>query len=133
MDIRRRRHSVAVSTYQAGKLVLIGWNGRQVTVLSRDFQKPLGLAVDGDRLALSCRHQVIIFANADMLTPRRPELHAGQYNTLFLPHTIYPTGDLNIHDIAFSGHNLWMVNTRFSCLSKLTNQCNLLPQWPPPS
>lgn len=124
--------TLAVSTYQAGKLVLIGWNGRQVTVLPRDFQKPLGLAVDGDRLALACRNEVIIFANADILGPHHPELHAGQYDTLFLPHIIYHTGDMNIHDIAFSGHDIWMVNTRFSCLSKLTDQCNFQPQWHPP-
>jgi len=75
--------TLAISTYQAGKLVLVGWNGRQVTVMPRDFQKPLGLAVDGDRLALACRHQVIIFANADMLPPTTPNCTPGNTTRCF--------------------------------------------------
>jgi hypothetical protein len=33
--------ALAVTTYQAGKLALIGWNGQQVS----QFDKPLGLAL----------------------------------------------------------------------------------------
>ena len=39
--------SLAVSTYQAGKVAMIGWDGRQLTLLMRDFDKPLGLAAVG--------------------------------------------------------------------------------------
>ena len=48
--------SVAITTYQAGKLVLVGWDGRQVTVMPRHFDKPMGLAVDWPRLALATRN-----------------------------------------------------------------------------
>ena len=48
--------SLAITTYQAGKLVLLGWNGRQVTVLPRDFPKPMGLAVREEQMALACRN-----------------------------------------------------------------------------
>ncbi len=123
--------TLAVSTYQAGKLVLIGWNGQQVSVLPRDFPKPMGLAVDGDRLALACQHEVIIFGNAGPLAPHYPEPHAERYDALYLPRVVYHTGDLNIHDIAFSDGELWMVNTRFSCLSKLTDRFSFQPEWQP--
>lgn len=124
--------TLAVSTYQAGKLVLIGWNGQQVTVLPRDFQKPMGLAVDGTRLALACQHEVILFTDAPPPASCYPVPHAEGYDTVFLPHAVYQTGDMNIHDIAFSGDDLWMVNTRFSCLSSLTDRCRVQPQWHPP-
>jgi len=38
--------SLVVSTYQAGKVAMIGWDGRQVTLLMRQFDKPLGVAVE---------------------------------------------------------------------------------------
>ena len=49
--------SLAITTYQAGKVVLVGWDGKQVRVLPRNFDKPMGLAVAGDRMALATRHQ----------------------------------------------------------------------------
>ena len=37
--------SLAITTYQAGKGALVGWNGQQVTLIMRHFPKPMGLAV----------------------------------------------------------------------------------------
>ena len=62
--------TVAVSTYQAGKVAMIGWDGRRVTLLMREFDKPLGLAVSGGRLVLATRHDLWIFANSPLLGPR---------------------------------------------------------------
>jgi len=36
---------VAVSTYQAGKVGMFGWDGRQVTLIMREFDKPLGIGL----------------------------------------------------------------------------------------
>jgi hypothetical protein len=38
--------SIVLTTYQAGKVGMIGWDGRQVTLLFRDFAKPMGLDID---------------------------------------------------------------------------------------
>ena len=62
--------SLAVSTYQAGKIAMIGWDGRQVCLLMREFDKPLGLAISGERLALATRHDVWVFANSLVARPR---------------------------------------------------------------
>ena len=47
--------SLAVTTYQAGKVALLGWDQQagQTTLLMRQFAKPMGLAAtpDGRRLA----------------------------------------------------------------------------------
>lgn len=124
--------SVAVSTYQAGKIVLIGWDGQQVSVLLRDFNKPMGLAVNGCQMAVACRNEIVLLSNAELIAPHYPEQNSGRYDALFLPRAVYYTGDLSIHDIAFGGDGLWMINTRFSCLSVLTEQFSFSPRWRPP-
>ena len=39
--------SLAVSTYQAGKVILVRSDGGGINTHFRDFNKPMGLAVDG--------------------------------------------------------------------------------------
>ncbi|MEH2328408.1 DUF4915 domain-containing protein [Nostoc sp.] len=111
--------SVAITTYQAGKLALVGWNGQQITMLLRQFSKPMGLAVNGSRLALATHHEVCLLANAPALAYEFLEDQPGRYDALYLPRMTYFTGDLNIHDLEFGREGLWVVNTRFSCLSAL--------------
>jgi hypothetical protein len=41
--------SVLVTTYQAGKLVMLRPKGERLNTHFRGFSKPMGLAVDGDR------------------------------------------------------------------------------------
>jgi uncharacterized protein (TIGR03032 family) len=126
----RAAGALAITTYQAGKIALVGWDGRQVSLLMRHFSKPMGLAVDGSRLALACRHELCFFADAPLLA--HDYLRPGQYDALYLPRLAYFTGDLNIHDLAFGRDGLWLVNTRFSCLCTLSDQFSFVPRWQPP-
>ena len=124
--------SLAITTYQAGKVALVGWNGQQVSLLLRDFPKPLGIAVDGPQIALTTRHEVLLLANAPLLAPDLFENQRGRYDALFLPRAAYQTGDLNVHDVAFGAEGLWLVNTRFCCLSALSDKFSFTPRWKPP-
>jgi uncharacterized protein (TIGR03032 family) len=124
--------SVILSTYQAGKVAMLGWDGRQVTFLSRDFRKPMGLAVDGPRLALATRDQLIALANAPLLAYEFLEGQPGRYDGLYLPRAAYYTGDLNIHDVAFGADAIWFCNTRFSCLASPSRDFSFVPRWRPP-
>jgi uncharacterized protein (TIGR03032 family) len=124
--------SVALTTYQAGKVVLAGWDGHRVTVLPRDFDKPMGLAADGPRLLLATRHEVILLADAPALARDfRPE-DPGRYDALYLPRVRYCTGDLNVHDVAFGRGGPWVCATRFSCLARLSPEYSSVPAWHPP-
>lgn len=123
--------SLAISTYQAGKVAMVGWDGRQVTLLMRQFDKPLGLAVQRGRLALATRNDVTLFADAPLLAPEYLEDQPGRYDALFLPRVTYHTGDLHTHDVVFEGDNLLVVNTRFSCLARLDPRYNFVPVWKP--
>ena len=124
--------SIVLTTYQAGKVGMIGWDGRQVTLLFRDFPKPMGLDVDGPRMLLATRHQVIELANAPLLAYEFLEGQPGRYDALYLPRVTYDTGDLNVHDVAFGAERPWLVNTRFSCLCSPSRDYSFIPRWRPP-
>jgi uncharacterized protein (TIGR03032 family) len=129
--ISQAQGSLAVSTYQAGKVAMIGWDGRQTTLLMREFDKPLGLAVDDGRLAMATRYDVTFFANAGVLAHDFTEQEPGRYDALYLPRATFHTGNVNMHDVAFQGEDLLLVNTRFSCLARLSTRFNFTPFWRP--
>lgn len=123
--------SLVLSTYQSGKVALIGSDGGQVTLLMREFDKPLGMAIQGNRLALATRHWIGVFANAPLLAHDYLEGEPGKYDGLFLPRTSYHTGDLHTHDVTFQGDDLLFVNTRFSCLARPSHDHNFESVWRP--
>ncbi len=123
--------SLAVSTYQAGKVAMIGWDGRQASLLMRQFDKPLGMAVRAKRLALATRHDLWMFANSPLLAHEYLEGQPGRYDALYLPRATFHVGDLHTHDVAFLGDDLLMVNTRFSCLARLSHDYGFTPVWKP--
>jgi uncharacterized protein (TIGR03032 family) len=124
--------SLILTTYQAGKVVLVGWDGHQVVVLPRDFDKPMGLAVDGPRLLLATRHEVLLLADAPALARDFDPAAPGRYDALYLPRARYCTGDLNAHDVAIGADGPWATATRFSCLARLSHQYSFVPAWHPP-
>src|SRR5262245_50010679 len=93
--LSRAGGALAVTTYQAGKVALIGWDGQEVRVLLRHFPRPMGLAVQGSRLALALRQQLWLFADASQLAGQyldwpagggaAPEPPPGGYDALYLP------------------------------------------------
>ena len=111
---------------------MLGWDGTQITLLLRQFQKPMGIAVQGQQLAIATQHEVWLFANAPNLAPTYLEDQPGRYDALYLPRALHFTGDLNIHDIAYGNDGLWAVNTRFSCLASLSADFSFIPRWRPP-
>ena len=60
------------------------------------------------------------------------EEQPGRYDALYLPRATYHTGDLNTHDVAILGDEMWLAATRFSCLAKLSYDFSFLPVWKPP-
>ena len=145
--------SIALTTYQAGKLVLLSAPTPEgLTQLPRTFAKPMGIGYDParGRLALACRHEVITFANSPALARHYPK-SPGKYDALFMPRITYHTGALDIHDLRFglrqnqrdaprreasapaAGEDtLYAVNTRFNCLVTLDGDYNFTPYWSPP-
>ena len=122
--------SLLVSTYQANKLLVVRASGRGLSTLVRTFDKPMGLALHGSRLALGARNEVWMLRNAADIAPRiEPQ---GAHDACFLPRSSHVTGEIGIHEIAFAGDELWVVSTRFSCLATLDPDYSFVPRWRPP-
>ncbi len=121
--------SLAFSTYQTGKLFLIGSAlDRRVSVFERTFERAMGLWASRDRLYMSSLYQLWRFENA--LEPG--QVHNG-YDRLYVPQMGYTTGDLDIHDIAVdSNGQVTFVNTLFSCLATVSESHSFVPLWQPP-
>ncbi|MBN2217025.1 MAG: TIGR03032 family protein [Pirellulales bacterium] len=129
--LARSGGSVVTTTYQAGKVAVIGWDGRQATLLMREFDKPLGMAVEHNRMVLATRHDIWFFANARFLAHDYLEDRPGRYDALYVPRATYHTGDLHTHDVAVGRDGVVLVNTRFSCLARLSDDHNFIPLWKP--
>src|SRR5262245_7633673 len=61
--LRQLGASLLVTTYQAGKLVMVRDDGDHLNTHFRAFQAPMGLALDGGRLAVGTTIQVWEFAD----------------------------------------------------------------------
>jgi uncharacterized protein (TIGR03032 family) len=123
--------TIALSTYQAGKVVLISaLNPNRLIQLPRSFQKPMGIAVDASKLAIATRTEVIVFNNASRMAANYPQ-QPNTYDALFLPRATYFTGEVDIHDLHWIGEKLFAVNTRFSCLSIIDHRFSFTPVWTP--
>jgi uncharacterized protein (TIGR03032 family) len=128
--LQQLRTSLLVSTYQANKLLVVRAAGGGLSTLVRTFDRPMGLAVAGGRLALGCRTQVWLFRNAPDIAPRVEP--AGLHDACFLPRSSHVTGDIAVHELAWAGDELWLVGTRFSYLCTLHPDCSFVPRWRPP-
>jgi uncharacterized protein (TIGR03032 family) len=122
--------SLLVSTYQANKLLVVRAAGGGLSTLVRTFERPMGLAVDSRRLAIGTRNQVWQFCNAPDIAPRVEP--AGAHDACFLPRSSHVTGDIGVHELAWTHEGLWIVNTRFSCLCTLHPDYSFVPRWRPP-
>jgi uncharacterized protein (TIGR03032 family) len=122
--------SLLVTTYQAGKLMAIRSRGGRISTLLRSFERPMGLAVHGQRFALGTRHQLWLFRNASDIAPQIEPV--GTHDACFLPRMSYVTGDIRGHEMAWVEDELWIVNTFFSCLCTLSPNYSFLPRWRPP-
>src|SRR5437868_2404013 len=109
--------SVAVTTYQAGKLVILRSETSGLQTHFRSFHRPMGLALDGDRLAIGTALEICEYHNVPAVARRLEP--AGRVDACFLPRSSHFTGDIQIHEMAWgtgvAGPELWFVNTRFSC------------------
>ena len=124
--------TIAISTYQAGKVVFVSAvNQQRLSQLPRTFKRAMGIAVNGDKMAIATQNEIVLLRNSPQLAhayPKKP----GVYDGLFMPQATYYTGHLDMHDLHFGNNNtLWGVNTSFSCLCKIDSDYSFTPVWQP--
>jgi uncharacterized protein (TIGR03032 family) len=123
--------SLAFSTYQAGKLFLIGVkpNGK-LSIFERTMARcmGLGMSADGQSMLVATEYQIHRFDN--IMPPGSAE--EGGYDATFAPHQSWITGDLDVHDIGFgtNGRPVF-VNTLFNCIATVSDGHSFKPFWQP--
>jgi uncharacterized protein (TIGR03032 family) len=126
--LAEQKLSIALTTYQIGKLYFIGMKpDNELSVFERSFNRCMGLCATPNGLYMSSLYQIWRFENA---------FEAGQqqdgYDRLYVPQAGYTTGDLDIHDMAVdSNGRLVFVNTLFGCLATLSETHSFKPLWQP--
>lgn len=153
--------SLLITTYQANKLLIARATGSGLSTLVRTFERPMGMAVDAHQVTLGTRDRIWVLRNAPDIAPRvepagqhdacflprschvtgdvsiheiawayRRELESevrGQESAVknHKPAGLTPDSCLLIPE-------LWIVNTRFSCLCTLHQDFSFVPRWQPP-
>ncbi|MFK7933183.1 MAG: TIGR03032 family protein [Saprospiraceae bacterium] len=123
--------SIALTTFQAGKVVMISpRNNEELIQLPRTFHKAMGIAVQGDRMAVATKSEVVVLRNVPQLGqsyPKRPQT----YDNFWYPQATFYTGAVDIHDLHFGKKDIWAVNTSFSCLCTIDSYHSFTPRWKP--
>ena len=138
--LRQLSASLLVTTYQAGKLVILREDAGVLNTHFRSLNKPMGLARDGGKLAVGCSVDVWEFHNVPAVCAKLDDSDdypstEAKHDACFLPRRAHCTGDVQIHEMAYveSGEqtDLVFVNTAFSCLAKRSDEDSFEPIWRP--
>ena len=141
--------SVALTTYQAGQVVLFREQNGTTNTHFRGCQRPMGLAHHRGRLALGVARELVQFYNMpDAWKPAKDGEPQTPPDACFMPRSVHVTGDIDIHEMAWGlppqttsdaaphpdtdWNELWFINTRFSCLCRMDRDHSFLPHWRPP-
>lgn len=130
--LRQLGISLLVTTYQAGKLIIVRAQGDSLNTHFCQFMSPMGLAYDAaaGKLCVGTRHEVWELRNQPEVAPK---LEPPGHDAAFLPRARHYSGDIRIHEIGWGADDeLWAVNTRFSCLCTFDSEHSFYPRWRPP-
>lgn len=130
--LRQLNCTIALSTFQAGKLIFLSAkNDDELTQLPRNFAKPMGVALHGNKMAIACLDEVLVLVNSPQLAMHYP-VKPNTYDALFMPRASYFTGKIDIHDLDYGADgDLFAVNTSFSCIIKIDDNYSFTPIWKP--
>ena len=121
--------SLIVSTYQAQRIMSFSSNKTKLNMLMRVVPRPTGMALSDKKLAVCCQHLVWVFNTAfdvqDLEGKKEPN------DIWFVPRKAYVTGDILGHEMAWINNELQIINTRFSCIVKVSDDWNFEAIWKP--
>ncbi|MDN5923392.1 MAG: TIGR03032 family protein, partial [Xanthomonadales bacterium] len=128
--LRQLGVSLAVSTYQAGQMILLRDQGESLNTHFQPMSKPMGMSLHGGSLVIGTDCQVRTFYNMTAVAPKLEP--RGRHDAALMPRRSHVTGDIDIHEMGFAGDELWLVNTKMSCLCTLAEEHSVVPRWRPP-
>ena len=110
--------SLAITTYTSGKLVLLSTHKGRLRFRTRQFARPLGLALHGKKLALAVQKKIVLFRDSG----------SGKFKL----QQEFPTGKVDAHDVAFGRRGIFFANTRYNCIARAAQGKRFLRNWQPP-
>ena len=123
--------SLAVSTYQAGQLVLVRAQGKGVNTHFIGFGKPMGIAWQGGQMAVGGPGQIVTYRNLPAVGPKTEQ--GDEVDACYIPRRTHITGEIDVHEMGYDADGeLWFVNTRMSCLATAQTDHSFTPRWRPP-
>lgn len=127
--LRQGGFSLLVSTYQTGKMITLRAGEKELNTHFCSFPSPMGIAVGPRHLAFGTDSHVWHYRNQPAVAAKiEPK---GVVDGCFLPVRMHFTGDIRVHEMAWAGDELWLVNTRFSALCTLDQESSFVPRWRP--
>jgi len=122
--------SIAFSSYQSGRLYLVGVDRQErISFHERFFARSMGLWADPQRILLATLFQIWRLENVlgpDQRTNEGADRH-------YVPRIAHTTGDLDIHDVTvMADGRIVFVNTSYSCLALLSPTHSFRVFWKPP-
>jgi uncharacterized protein (TIGR03032 family) len=120
--------SLLVSTYQAGKLAVVRARGDDLLVTHHNFERPMGIAVSPEQIAIGTNTQVWFLPSAPHIAR---SIRGGEFDGCYLARGSHLTGEIHGHEMEWSGRELWVVNTLFSCLCTIEGGHSFVPRWKP--
>ncbi|WP_228932194.1 TIGR03032 family protein [Roseibium aggregatum] len=122
--------SVAFSSYQSGKFYLLGRNPEGGLMVNEQFfRQAMGIHVSGGTIYLATLSEIVRLEN--VLEPN--QRINDTFDACFVPRTAHVTGALDAHDLGIDRDGrILFVNTRFNCLSTISERHSFRPVWTPP-
>lgn len=122
--------SLFISTYTVGTVLTVGARAPDLIVNCHSFDRPMGMALSREGVVIGARNQVWFMpAIQDYAQQMEPK---GQYDRAYFVRKSHFTGNIMCHEIGWVERELWIVNTRFSCLCTLHPTCHFATRWHPP-
>jgi uncharacterized protein (TIGR03032 family) len=122
--------TVILTAPHSGNLILLATAGGRATLSFHTFERVMGVAVAPESLAVCTRAEVWFARNApDIAAKLEPR---GYHDACYLTRGCHYTGDVQAHEAAWAGGQVWLVNTLFSCLCTLHDRYSFAPRWRPP-
>jgi uncharacterized protein (TIGR03032 family) len=123
--LEKSESSLVITTYKSGNVILARSRDLVVDTSVLSFDRPMGVAVAGSRLAIGTGQTIATFTNQPALSE--------DHDAVFVPRSIISTGDIAIHEMGYDNAGvLWFVNTKFSCLCTQDLDHSFAVAWMPP-
>lgn len=128
--LRHLGSALAITTYQAGKLAVVGVEQDRLEFSFHNVDQAMGIAVGAQEIALGSRREIHLLRAAHDIAPG---VHpAGTFDSAWLTRQSFRTGNIHGHELAWGRDGLWVVNTLFSTLCTLHKDFSFVPRWRPP-